>query len=103
MKLSKSRWLRLLAALGIGLGIEVLEVICVVSFLPSRWADSLGDLPLQPASYLVSLLDKREHPGFEGQVGYLLFAVVLQWLIYSGAVYLLLGVVRTKRGAVSGE
>jgi hypothetical protein len=88
----KSRWHRLLAALGIGLGIEVLEVIFVVSFLPSRWADSVGDLPLQPASYLVTVLEKRAHPGFEEQVGYLLFVVLLQWLIYSGVVYLLLAI-----------
>jgi hypothetical protein len=94
---------RLAAALGIGLGIEVLETICVVSFLPPRWADRIGDLPLQPASYLVTLLAKAEHPGFEGQVGYFLFALVLQWLIYSGVVYLLLAISRKKGDAVSGH
>ena len=103
MELTKFRWHRLAAALGIGLGIEVLEAICVVSFLPPRWVDWIGDLPLQPASYLVTLLANGGHPGFEGQVGYLLFAVVLQWLIYSGVVYLLLAFSRKKRGAVSGQ
>jgi hypothetical protein len=49
------------------------------------------------------LLAKAEHPGFEGQVGYFLFAVVLQWLIYSGVVYLLLAVSGKKRDAVSGQ
>ena len=93
---------RLTAALGIGLGIEVLEAVFVVSFLPPRWAARIGDLPLQPASYLVTLLSKAEHPGFEGQVGYFLFAVVLQWLIYSGVVYLLLAISGKKRDAVSG-
>ena len=103
MELPRFQWHRLAAALGIGLGIEVLEAICVVSFLPPRWADQIGDLPLQPASYLVTLLAKAEHPGFEGQVGYFLFAVVLQWLIYSGGVYLLLAISGKKRDAVSGR
>ena len=103
MELPRFQWHRLAAALGIGLGIEVLEAICVVSFLPPRWAGRIGDLPLQPASYLVTLLAKAEHPGFEGQVGYFLFAVVLQWLIYSGGVYLLLAISRKKRDAVSGR
>ena len=103
MEPAKFRWRRLAAALGIGLGIEVLEAICVVSFLPPRWADRVGDLPLQPASYLVTSLAKSQHPGFEGQVGYLLFAVVLQWLIYSGVVYLLLAISRKKRDALSGQ
>ena len=103
MELTKFRWHRLAAALGIGLGIEALEGICVVSFLPPRWADWIGELPLQPASYLVTLLAKAGHPGFEGQVGYFLFAVVLQWLIYSVVVYLLLAISRKKRDAVSGQ
>jgi hypothetical protein len=99
MKLAKFRWRRLAEALGIGLGIEVSEGIGVVSFLPPRWADRIGDLPLQPASYLVTLLAKGGHPGFEDQAGYFLFAVVLQWLIYSGVVYLLLAI-SWKRNAV---
>jgi hypothetical protein len=103
MELTKFRWHRLAAALGIGLGIEVLEAICVVSFLPPRWVDWIGDLPLQPASYLVTLLAKSRHPGFEGQVGYFLMVVVLQWLIYSGVVYILLAISRKKRDAVSGR
>jgi hypothetical protein len=103
MELTKFRWHRLAAALGIGLGIEVLEAICVVSFLPPRWADWIGDLPLQPAAYVVTLLAKGGHAGFEGQVGYFLFAVVLQWLIYTVVVYLLLGIFRKKRDAVSGR
>jgi len=49
------------------------------------------------------LLAKAEHPGFEGQVGYFLFALVLQWLIYSGVVYLLLAISRKKGDAVSGH
>jgi len=102
MGLTKFRWRRLAAALGIGLGIEVLEAICVVSFLPQRWVDWIGDLPLQPASYLVTLLAKSQHPGFEGQVGYFFLAVVLQWLIYSGVVYLLLAISRKKPDAVRG-
>jgi hypothetical protein len=101
MELAKFRWHRLAAALGIGLGIEVLEAISVVSFLPSRWADWLGDLPLQPASYLVTVLAKSQHAGFEGQVGYFFFALLLQWLIYSGVVYLLLAISRKKPDAVS--
>jgi hypothetical protein len=102
MELTRFKWHRLAAALGIGLGIEVLEGICV-SFLPPRWADWIGELPLQPASYLVTLLAKAGHPGFEEQVGYFLFAVVLQWLIYSVVVYLLLGIFRKKRDEVSGQ
>jgi len=102
MELTKLRSRRLAAALGIGLGIEVLEGICL-SFLPRRWADWIGELPLQPASYLVTLLAKAGHPSFEGQVGYFLLAVVLQWLIYSVVVYLLLGIFRKKRAAVSGQ
>ena len=39
----------------------------------------------------------RVGPGFEGQVGYFLLAVVLQWLIYSAVVYLLLAISRKKR------
>jgi len=100
MQLAKFRWRRLAAALGIGLGVEVLA-ICVVSFLPSRWADAIGELPLESASYLVTLLAKTEHSGFESQVGYFFLAVVLQWLIYSVVVYLFLAIARRKR--VSGD
>ena len=103
MELTKFRWHRLAAALGIGLGIEVLESICVVSFLPLRWVNRIGDLPLQPASYLVTLLAKIQHPGFEGQVGHFFLVVALQWLIYSGVVYLLLAISRKKLDAVSGR
>jgi hypothetical protein len=71
--------------------------ICVVSLLPPKWADVIGDLPLQPASYIVTLLTNIEQPGFEGQVGYLLLTVVLPWLVYSGVVYLLLAIWRKKR------
>ena len=53
----------------------------LVCFLPPRWVDWIGDLPLQPASYLVTLLARSRHPGFEDQVGYFLLPVVLQWLI----------------------
>jgi hypothetical protein len=103
MEPAKFRWRRLAAALGIGLGIEVLEAICVISFLPPRWADWIGDLPLQPASYLVTLLAKAEHPGFEGQAGYFLLAAGLQWLFYSGVVYLLMAISLKKRDVVSGH
>jgi hypothetical protein len=48
-------------------------------------------------SETVTLLAKAEHPGFEGQVGYFLLAVVLQWLIYSAVVYSLLAVSCKKR------
>ena len=98
MELTKFKWRRLASALGIGLAIEALAV-GAVSFLPPRWTDWVGDLPLQPAPYLVTLLAKAGHPGFEGQVGYFFFAVVLQWLIYSSVVYLLLAVSRKKRDA----
>ena len=103
MELTKFRWRRLAAALGIGLGIEVLEGICVVSLLPPRWVDWIGDLPLQPASYLVTLLAKNRHPGFEDQAGYFLLVLVLQWLVYSGVVYLLLAISRKKLDAVTGR
>jgi hypothetical protein len=92
MKLAKFRWHRLATALGIGLGIEVVGAICVASFLPPPWANAIGDLPLQPASYLVTLLTRVEHPGFEGQVGYLFLVVGLQWLLYSAVVYVLLAI-----------
>src|ERR1700722_8286261 len=96
MGLTKFRWRRLAAALGIGLGIEVLEAICVVSFLPQRWVDWTGNLPLYPASYLVTWLAKSQHPSLERQVGYFVLAVVLQWLIYSSVVFLLLAISRKK-------
>jgi len=103
MGLPKFKWRRLAQALGIGLAIGVLEAICVVSFLPSRWADRIGDLPLQPASYLVTLLAKSQHPGFEDQAGYFLLVVLLQWLIYSGVVYILLAISWKKLDKVSGR
>ena len=99
MELAKFRWRRLAAALGIGLRVEglvFLAFIVTAKFLPPQWADVIGEWPLQPASYLVTLLAKAEHSGFEGQVGYFLLAVVLQWLIYSAVVYLLLAI-RRKR------
>jgi hypothetical protein len=105
MEMARFRWRRLAAALGIGVVIEVLGAVCVVGFLPPQWADLIGDLPLQPASYLVSLLAKTKHAGFEGQVGYFLLAVVLQWLIYSAIVYVLLAISWKKPisgGAVNG-
>jgi hypothetical protein len=71
--------------------------IVTAKFLPPQWSDVIGEWPLQPASYLVTLLAKAEHAGFEGQVGYFFLAVVLQWLIYSAAVYLLLAICRKKR------
>ena len=104
MELAKFKWRRLAAALGIGLGVEVLiffAVIVTAKFLPPQWADVIGEWPLQPASYFVTLLAKAEHPGFEGQVGYLFLAVVLQWLICSAVVYLLLAIFRKKRDTAS--
>jgi len=102
MGLAKFRWRRLAAALGIGLGVEVLAffaLIVTANFLPPQWADVIGEWPLQPASYLVTLLAKVGHPGFEGQVGYFLLAVVLQWLIYSAVIYLLLAILGRLRSA----
>jgi hypothetical protein len=99
MELAKFRWRRLAAALGIGFGVEgvvFFAIIVIANFLP-QWADVIGEWPLQPASYLVTLLAKAEHPGFEDQVGYFLLTVVLQWLIYSAVVYSLLAVSSKKR------
>jgi hypothetical protein len=96
MGLARFRWRRLAGALGISFGIELLEVICVVGLLPPRWAGAIGDLPLQPASYLVSWLARTKPAGFEGQVGYFLLALTLQWLIYSAVVYVLLAISWTK-------
>jgi hypothetical protein len=104
MELAKFRWRRLAASLGIALGVEGLlffVLIVAANVLPPQWANVIGEWPLQPASYLVTLLAKIEHPGFEGQVGYFLLTVVLQWLIYSAVVYLFLAVSRNKR--VSGD
>ena len=104
MELAKFRWRRLAAALGIGLGVEVLlffALIVTANFLPPKWADVIGEWPLQPASYLVTLLAKVEHPGFEDQVGYFMLAVVLQWLMYSAVVYLLLAISRKRDAAAA--
>ena len=46
MEMARFRWRRLAAAIGIGFGIEVLEVIFVVRLLPRRRADAVGNLPL---------------------------------------------------------
>jgi hypothetical protein len=100
MELTRFRWRRLVAALGIGFGVEVLVLFVVVvttTFLPPQWAEVIGEWPLQPASYLVTLLAKAEPSGFDGQVGYFLLAVVLQGLIYSAVVYLLLAISQKKR------
>ena len=93
---------RLAAALGIAFGIGVAETICVVYFLP-QWANSLGDLPLQPASYIVTCVAKAHPLGFEDQVLYLLLTLVLHWLFYSALVYLLLTFSRKGRSAASGN
>ena len=106
MELSKFRWRRPAAALGIGLGVEGLVFFAIIvtsSFLPPQWADAIGDWPLQPASFLVTVLAKAEKPGFEGQVGYFLLAVVLQWLIYSAAVYSLLAASGKKRSPAGAK
>ena len=103
MRLAKFSGQRLAAALAIGLGIEAVEAICVVRLLPPRLANSIGDLPLQPASYVVTLLAKAEHPGFEEQAGYFFLAVTLQWLLYSTVVYLLLAISRKNRDAAPGH
>ena len=96
MQRTKFTWRRLAAALGIGLGIEILA-ICVANFLPPRWGGLIGDLPLQPAEYSVRLLPNAAHSGFEGQVGYLFLVMVVQWVIYSAVVYLWLAVSRKKQ------
>jgi hypothetical protein len=101
MEPAKFRWRKLAAALGIGLGVEVfvfLVLIVTSNFLGPRWADMIGEWPLEPASYLVTLLAKAGHSGFEGQVGYFFLAVVLQWLIYSAVVYLLWALAGKQRG-----
>jgi hypothetical protein len=86
MQIEKFRWRRLAAALGIALGVEALELFVII-FLPPKWADVIGDLPLEPASYLVTLLAKAEPSGFEGQVSFFFLAVLLQWFTYSAIVY----------------
>src|ERR1700722_12899462 len=63
MERARSRWCRLAAALGIAFGVEVLVFFVVVvttNFLPPQWAEVIGEWPLQPASYLVTLLAKAE-------------------------------------------
>ena len=98
---AKFRWRTLAVALGIGLGVEVfvfLVLVVTTNFLSPRWADTIGEWPLQPASYLVTLLARAGHSGFEDQVGYFFLAVVLEWLIYSAVVYLLLALYGKQRG-----
>ena len=102
MEPAKFRWRTLAAALGIGLGVEFfvfLVLIVTTNLLPPRWADMIGEWRLQPASYLVTLLARAGHSGFEDQVGYFFLAVVLQRLIYSAVVYLLLALYGKQRGA----
>jgi len=103
MEPARFRWRRLAAALGIGLGVEglVFVAVMVTAKLLPQWADVIGEWPLQPASYLVTLLAKAEHPGFEAQAGYFLLAVVLQWLFYSAIVYWLLIPACRKRGTAN--
>jgi hypothetical protein len=72
-------------------------------FPAAQWDHWIGDLPLQPSEYLVGLLFKDVHLGFEGQVVPVFLIFVLQWMVYSAVVYLLLAISWKKRDAASGR
>ncbi len=93
MKLAKFRWRRLGAALALGLLLEVFLLVAMVAgvnMLPKQFGDMAGDWLQLPGSYLVTILAKVYHPGFEEQAGYVLLVPLIQWLTYSIVIYILL-------------
>lgn len=87
MKLARFRWRRLGGAVVLGLLLEGLMLVIAVA-LANPLGDQVSNLLQAPGSYLVTLLAKAQHPGFEEQVGYVLLIPLIQWFFYSVLIYL---------------
>lgn len=55
--------------------------------LPQALGDQVANLLQAPGSYIVAMLAKAHHPGFEEQVGYVLLIPLIQWVVYSMLAY----------------
>jgi hypothetical protein len=98
---AKIRWRTLLAALGIGLVVELLLVRLYLWYLPGALAASQNGqsnlwlweairLTQQPGLLIMQAWVAIVHPGFEEQVGYIFFVPIIQWLVYGAVIYLIL-------------
>jgi hypothetical protein len=98
---AKIHWRTLLAALGIGLVIELLLVRLYLWYLPGALAGSKNGqanlwlwevlrLTQQPSLGLVQSWVVIVRPGYAELIGDMFLVPVIQWLVYSAVIYLVL-------------
>jgi hypothetical protein len=98
---AKIRWRTLLAALGIGLVVELLLVRRYLWYLPGALAASQNGqsnlwlweairLTQQPALGMVQSWVGIARPGYAELIGDMFLVPVMQWLVYSTVIYLIL-------------
>jgi hypothetical protein len=98
---AKIRWRTLLAALGIGLVVELLLVRLYLWYLPGALAASQNGqanlwlweairLTQQPALGLVQSWVGIARPGYAELIGDMFLVPVMQWLVYSAVIHFIL-------------
>ena len=98
---AKIHWRTLLAALGIGLVIELLLVRLYLWYLPGTLAGSKNGqanlwlwevlrLTQQPSLGLVQSWVGIVRPGYAELIGEMFLVPVIQWLLYGAVIYLIL-------------
>lgn len=99
--LEKIRWRTLMAALGIGLVVELLLVRLYLWYLPGAlaapqngqsnlWLWEAIRLTQQPGLGLVQSWVGVVRPGYGELIGDMFLVPVIQWLVYAAVIYLIL-------------
>lgn len=98
---AKIRWRTLIAALGIGLVVELLLVRLYLWYLPGALAASKSGqtnlwlweairLTQQPSLGLVQSWVRVARPGYAELIGDMFLVPVMQWVVYAAVIYLIL-------------
>ena len=111
---AKIQWRTLLAALGIGLAIELLLVRLYLWYLPGALAASKNGqtnlwlweairLTQQPGMGLVQSWVGIVRPGYAELIGDMFLVPVIQWLVYAAVIYLILEMYLRKSARATTE
>jgi hypothetical protein len=99
---AKIRWRTLIAALGIGLVVELLLLRLYLWYLPGAlaapqngqanlWLWEAIRLTQQPGLDLVQSWVRMVRPGYAELIGDMFLVPVIQWVVYAAVLYLILG------------
>ena len=111
---TKIRWRTLIAALGMGLVIELLLVRLYLWYLPGALADPQSGqtnlwlweairLTQQPGLGMVQVWVGVVRPGYAELIGDMVLVPVIQWLVYGAVIYLILAIYLRKSRRATTE